>query len=844
VVDQQGTIRYWNPGAERVYGYTEHEILGQSIHVLMPHPYRERFLERAAHGGLDVEAMHPGRFVELPGLRRDGREIPLELSASSWQTGEGVFYGTTVRDISKHKQAEAILAQQRDLLDGLFENVPVGIAVLSPSGEIVRANRGCTEITGYTRDEIASLPEGLLSVFPNPAYRQMMLARWQELFQRETGPVTLEYQIVARDGTAKNVEFRSVRLADGRLLTSMFDVSERRRSEEALKAERTLLRTLVDHLPVAVYVKDAHGRKTLANTIDVAAMRAASESDILGKTDFDFYPPELAAAFHADDQRVITTGQPILNREEAIRRADGSRGWALTSKLPLHDRDGYVTGLVGIGLDITERKRAEEALRDSEARLQMAKAAADLGIYDHDALSDNIQWDQRVRELWGVGPSEPINYDVFLAGVHVDDRAGMQAALDRALDPAGDGRYYAEYRVCSRHDQSERWIAAMGQVFFAGGCAVRAVGTVQDITERKLREETLWLYKTVIESSTEAIAISNPAGNLLYINPAHETLFGRSLDQARGANYRDYYPAESVEVLDRLVAPALARGESWAGELDVFDSSGRRFPLWERADTVLDANGVMRYGFGFMHDITERKRTEETLRRAHDELARSNAELEQFAYVISHDLQQPLRTVAGFTQLLDEHMVGRLDTDAREYMGFIVDGARRMQQLISDLLNYARVGSRGASLQPTDATAALLDALWSLTLDVEEAGAAVTYDALPMVTADATQLTELFQNLIGNAIKFRGAEPPQIHIGVQREGNCWRFSVRDNGIGIDPQHFGRIFGIFQRLHTNEAYPGTGIGLAVCQRIVERHGGRIWVESAPSQGATFYFTLPA
>jgi signal transduction histidine kinase len=249
-------------------------------------------------------------------------------------------------------------------------------------------------------------------------------------------------------------------------------------------------------------------------------------------------------------------------------------------------------------------------------------------------------------------------------------------------------------------------------------------------------------------------------------------------------------------------------------------------------------------------ELAERKRAEEELKQTMAELARSNQELEQFAYVASHDLQEPLRMVASYVQLLARRYQGRLDADADEFIAYAVDGATRMQALINDLLAYSRVGTRGKPFEPTDCEAILDQALANLQVAIEENGAAVTHDLLPTVMADATQLTQLFQNLIGNAVKFRGEESLRIHISAHwpsaienRKSDEWIFSVRDNGIGIDPEYHERIFLIFQRLHTREEYPGTGIGLAICRKIVERHGGRIWVESQPGKGSIFYFTIP-
>ena len=243
-----------------------------------------------------------------------------------------------------------------------------------------------------------------------------------------------------------------------------------------------------------------------------------------------------------------------------------------------------------------------------------------------------------------------------------------------------------------------------------------------------------------------------------------------------------------------------------------------------------------------MLDVTELRRQEDLLKRQAADLARSNAELEQFAYVASHDLQEPLRMVASFTQLLAKRYAGKLDAKADEYIQYTVGGARRMQQLITDLLALSRVGTGGGEFRDVPLEDVMSDVLLNLGPAIQESGAEVAADSLPTVFADRGQMTQLFQNLIGNAIKFRGAELPRVEISAVETGDEWTISVRDIGIGIAPEHSERVFQIFQRLHTRDRYPGTGIGLAVCRKIVERHSGKIWLDTSPGGGTTFHFTL--
>jgi light-regulated signal transduction histidine kinase (bacteriophytochrome) len=310
------------------------------------------------------------------------------------------------------------------------------------------------------------------------------------------------------------------------------------------------------------------------------------------------------------------------------------------------------------------------------------------------------------------------------------------------------------------------------------------------------------------------------------------------------------HPEDKTRFEDDIKA-AIAGPAPYYSEYRVVRSDGQVRYLISQGEVTRDKEGRAIWMVGAVQDLTERTLAEQEVLRSREELAeknaelgRSNAELEQFAYVASHDLQEPLRMVASYVQLLERRYKGKLDADADDFIKFAVEGSNRMQSLIQDLLVYSRVGSRGEGFVETPLNEPLKQALENLSLSTEDAHATVKVGPLPTARADAGQVVQLFQNLIGNAIKFRGAQPSTVEIsGKAFEGWC-EITVKDNGIGIDPKYFERIFVIFQRLHSRDEYPGTGIGLAVCRRIVDRHGGRIWLESSEGQGSAFHFTLPA
>jgi PAS domain S-box-containing protein len=427
---------------------------------------------------------------------------------------------------------------------------------------------------------------------------------------------------------------------------------------------------------------------------------------------------------------------------------------------------------------------------------------------------------------------------------HPDDRAAIQAQFQKLVEHGGSTEF--ECRGLRKDGSSVPLIYTA-----TAAPDEKTIFTVAyDITDRKIAEDALResqrRFRLIAETIEDVFWIADvDVHKMVYVSPAYEQIWGRSRKEFE-TNPRAF--GEAIHPEDRPGALSVlefqAKGLPYEHEFRIIRPDGSTVWIWNHAFPVRNESGHVVLYTGVAKDITQRKRMEESLRTHAEQLARSNAELERFAYVASHDLQEPLRMVASFTKLLSQRYSGKLDETADRYINYAVDGSKRMQALIIDLLAYSRVNSKELDLQETRCEAAVLDAMRNLKLAIDESGASVYWDPLPSLLLDHSQFTLLFQNLLGNAIKFRrDNEPPRVHISAADTGAEWTFSVNDNGIGIEPRHAGKVFQIFQRLHTRVEYPGTGIGLAVCKKVVERHGGKIWMDSEPGVGSTFHFTIP-
>ena len=757
--------------------------------------------------------------------------------------------------------ADAELRESERRFRRTFELAASGLAHIGLDRRFLRVNRRLCQMLGYSEAELVGKTGREMS---HPDDTDVINAQRPHLHSGEIDALNVEKRYIRKDGSTVWVAVTMVveRDAGGRPeyeIAVFDDVTARKQAEAALRESEERFRAVVNSANEAIIVYDRELR-IVGGNFAAERILGMPVAQLLGKPGFTSILPcvrEDGSPLSPEDRPTRVTvrnNRPLTGYVLGVRQPSGAVTWLSVNTAFLR-RPGEAAhyGVVSTIVDITAQRDAEQALRESEERFRQTFELAASGIAHVSLDGRFVRVNRSLCEIFGYPESELIGRSVKDVS-HPADRDVTDA--QRARVRAGEidsARFEKRYL---RGDGGTVWVdLAIALVRAPDGTPRYEIALFDDITERKEAERALReseaRFRSLTQLSSDWYWEQDAGFGLKFMSGrmAERTgldagaFIGRKRWEQPALNLTEEDWARHRAQLERhepfhdfeMQRPAAEGGSRWvslAGE-PLFDDDGR----------FAGYRGVGK-------DITERKRAEAELRRAHEdlerkaeELQRSNSELEQFAYVASHDLQEPLRMVSSYTQLVLRRYGDRLDGEAKEFMAYVVDGAARMKQLIEDLLAYSRVGTRGKQFKPVPVENAVRRAIGNLRAAIEEAGATVTYDALPTVAADDVQLAQLFQNLIGNALKFRAASVPRIHVSAKEQEGEWEFGVHDNGIGIEPQYFERIFMVFQQLHTKGEYPGTGIGLAICKKVVERHGGRIWVDSKPGEGSSFLFTLP-
>lgn len=630
------------------------------------------------------------------------------------------------------------------------------------------------------------------------------------------------------------------------------NIRRRNQAEAAFRKSEGLVRSIIDNAPILVNVKDTAGRYLLVNNQYAAALQTSPE-DLIGKTNKGFLSTETEALIRQEDEEAIHKKRPS-EIEVKLPASDGLHTY-IKSKFPLFNENGNLYAIGSTATDITPIKNAHEALLKSYEQQQKIvngfqqalRASTDLLCVINEK-GEFVMVSETASQLLGYTPKELMSKS-YIDFVVKEDRAATESIakeimVGRAISDFTN-RYKRKDGTAVPIIWSAIWLEDNKMMYCLARNATERIKTSKQLAQSQSR---LAYAQKIARLGNWDWDLEN---NLWSCSDELYALLGvqkNETDDMQQLVLTAIHP-DDRPLLHKAIEEALTLGKPIVLEHRIIRSDHSVCYVQTKGEVSLDNEDKPKWFSGTMQDITERKKTELELKKLNEDLEKRakelkfiNVELERFAYVASHDLQEPLRMVTSFLALLQKRLANDLDDTSKNYIHFVVDGAERMKKLIQDLLQYSRLDSGNIKTGPVDLNEVVTNVLSVFQVTIKEKSAVVDVHDLPTVQGSKTQLTQLFQNLIGNALKFGNLDKPLIQIGCKEENDEWLISLKDNGIGIDAKYFNKIFVIFQRLHNRDEFSGTGIGLAICKKIVEMYGGRIWVESQPGQGSTFYFTL--
>jgi len=630
-------------------------------------------------------------------------------------------------------------------------------------------------------------------------------------------------------------------------------------AKRAVVESETLYREMSESFPYGVWMSDASGTPIFVSAAFLALTETTIEQARAGDWRKRIAADDLNGYLNTW-RRSLQTGEP-WEHEYRVLGPDGEYHHVLSRGRPILDHRGEIVAWAGINLDLNERKHQEQQIQRLASNEEMRRRQLEAIINSlteslvlFDLESKTIVMNPAGQRLYGFTPQEmPLAPDLLKTILESKTSDGKEVPFDQSpLMLAARGGTVSDVELhVRRRDSHKFWVGSCGAapVLDVSGRVRFAVSVIQDITEHKIAEEAQReseaRFRGLTQSIPNLVWTADAEGRPVYFSTQWLEYTGQTLEEACDWGWLNAVHPDDAEGATRRWSEAASNKRPYESLYRLRRHDGEFRWHIARGWALQNDAGEVLHWVGTCTDIQEQKDVEVELRRANILLQRSNEDLQHFAFAISHDLQEPLRMVTTFTETLARRLEDKLTPDIADYVDYIKENTGRMRQMISDLLSYSRITHEedAPGRQFSESQAALMWAVNNLHSSLEESGAVVIGSDLPPVAADFGRLTQLFQNLISNGIKYSQEQPTRISVTAERDGEMWRFCVADNGIGIDPTHHERIFCVFKRLHGREV-PGTGIGLALCRRIVERYGGRIWVDSKRGEGSRFYFTFPA
>lgn len=741
-----------------------------------------------------------------------------------------------LENMKKMELAKKMLEDSENKYRTIVETSYEGIWIIDASAKTTFVNSHMAQLLGYTPEEMIGKE---IYYFID---KDLRVNAEKNIEYRKPGIKDIhDFKLTRIDGTYLWVILSSSPLFDHKgqyigALAMVTDITERKQIESKLRKSEENLRRAQRVAHIGNWEWDIiTGKITWSEeTFHIHGIDPKEQEPTYDELVKYFHPEDIPNFEHVVED-AVKNGIPYTIVFRTIFQ-DGNTHYIEARGEAIRDNNGKIFKLFGTSMDVTERVHIQSLLNETQKITKV-------GGWEYDVEKKTMTWTDELYEIYGVSKEyNPSNIDNDIEFFSSEDRKIFMNAF---YDAINHGTQY-DLELKFNSIKGERlWIRTIARPVFQKGKVVKIMGIFKDITGQKNIEQSLRLHTEIIKNMSEGVYLARLYDlKIVYTNPKFEQMFGYETGEMIGRDVAIVNaPTEKnpEETTNEIIEILNKKGE-WYGEMKNIKKDGTHF--WCYASCSLFDH--IEYGkviVAVHTNITKRKIAEEKLNKTYKDLERSNTELEQFAYVASHDLQEPLRTIYGYTELLESNYKGKLDTDADDFIEYITTGARRMQQMINDLLALSRITTRGEKFSPINIERILKIVIQNLHSLIDENHAIITHDSIPTIIADDSQITQLFQNLIDNAIKFRREETPKIHISCKRINREWVFSVTDNGIGIDKNQFKKLFIIFQRLHSREEYPGTGIGLAMCKKIVERHGGKIWLESEIGIGSIFYFTIP-